>query len=86
MMPVQAVTPVMMVSPQKSRVAFVLLGLFLGGLGLHNFYAGYVGRAIAQLLISLFLWWTLITIVAVGIWVLIEICVVDRDRQNLPFS
>lgn len=28
------------VGVRKSRAAFVLLGLFLGGLGIHNFYAG----------------------------------------------
>ena len=27
-----------------SKVAYVLLGIFLGGLGIHNFYAGYAGR------------------------------------------
>lgn len=30
-----------------------LLGIFLGGLGIHNFYLGYTGKALAQLLISL---------------------------------
>jgi hypothetical protein len=34
-------------TPTKSRVAYVLLGLFLGGLGIHNFYAGYTGKAVA---------------------------------------
>lgn len=27
----------------KSRLAYILMGLFLGGLGVHNFYAGYNG-------------------------------------------
>lgn len=30
-----------------------LLGIFLGSLGIHNFYLGYTGKALAQLLISL---------------------------------
>ena len=39
--------------PQKSKMAAGLLGIFLGGLGVHNFYLGYTGKAVAQLLISL---------------------------------
>lgn len=37
----------------KSKIAAGLLGIFLGGLGVHNFYLGYTGKALAQLLISL---------------------------------
>jgi TM2 domain-containing membrane protein YozV len=29
-----------------------LLGIFLGTLGVHNFYLGYTGKAVAQLLIA----------------------------------
>ena len=38
---------------QKSKIAGGLLGIFLGALGVHNFYLGYTGKAVAQLLISL---------------------------------
>ncbi len=38
---------------QKSKVAAGLLGIFLGSLGIHNFYLGYKGKALAQLLITL---------------------------------
>lgn len=37
----------------KSKLTAGLLGIFLGGLGVHNFYLGYTGKAVAQLLISL---------------------------------
>lgn len=37
----------------KSKIAAGLLGIFLGGFGVHNFYLGYTGKAIAQLLITL---------------------------------
>ena len=40
-------------SEAKSKMAAGLLGIFLGGLGIHNFYLGYTGKALAQLLISL---------------------------------
>ena len=57
-------------APQKSKMAAGLLGIFLGGLGVHNFYLGYTGKAVAQLLISLlscgFLAW------GSAIWGLIE--------------
>lgn len=70
----------------KSRVAYILLGLFLGGLGVHNFYAGYVGRGVAQLLISLCLGWLLVPLLAVYVWIIIEICTVDRDVAGTPFN
>ncbi len=55
---------------QKSKMAAGLLGIFLGSLGVHNFYLGYTGKAIAQLLISLL---TCGVGAAVsGIWGLIE--------------
>ena len=38
---------------QKSKIAAGLLGIFLGYFGVHNFYLGYTGKAIAQLLITL---------------------------------
>ncbi|MFW6106581.1 MAG: caspase family protein [bacterium] len=37
----------------KSRLVAALLGFFLGAFGVHNFYLGYTGRAIAQLLLTL---------------------------------
>ena len=37
----------------KSAVAAGILGIFLGSLGVHNFYLGYTGKAVAQLLITL---------------------------------
>ena len=38
---------------QKSKLAAGLLGIFLGGLGIHNFYLGYQKKALIQLLVSL---------------------------------
>lgn len=40
------------VSP-KSKIAAGLFGIFFGAFGVHNFYLGYTGRAVAQLLISI---------------------------------
>ncbi len=37
---------------QKSKMVAGLLGIFLGGLGIHNFYLGFTGKAIAQIALS----------------------------------
>ncbi len=55
---------------QKSRLAGGLLGVFLGSLGVHNFYLGYTGKAVAQLLITVLSCWFLFPVS--GIWGLIE--------------
>lgn len=36
----------------KNKIVAGLLGIFLGGFGVHNFYLGYIGKAVAQLLIT----------------------------------
>ena len=36
----------------KNKIVAGLLGIFLGGFGVHNFYLGYTGKAVAQLLIT----------------------------------
>lgn len=68
----------------KSRLAYILLGLFLGGLGVHNFYAGYNGKGIAQLLMSLLSVGILAPVVC--IWVIVEIITVTKDVKGIPFS
>lgn len=36
----------------KSKVVAGILGILLGGFGVHNFYLGQTGKAVAQLLIT----------------------------------
>ena len=58
-------------NPQaKSKLCAGLLGIFLGSFGVHNFYLGFYGKAIAQLLISVLSCFTLA--IASYIWGLIE--------------
>lgn len=54
----------------KSRLVAGLLGIFLGSLGIHNFYLGNKNKAMAQLLISVLSCFTLA--VVSEIWGLIE--------------
>ncbi len=48
-----ALTPSFDPATQKSKLAAGLLGIFLGGLGIHNFYLGYTGRAVIQIVLTL---------------------------------
>lgn len=68
----------------KSRTTYIVLGIFLGALGVHNFYAGYTGRAVGQLCL------TVLTLGYLGIvswiWAIIEICIVEKDSTGLNFS
>lgn len=73
--------------PAKSRVCAGLLGIFLGALGVHNFYLGYTGKAVAQLLITLLSFTVLSGISA--LWGLIEgillLCgSIATDGNGLP--
>ena len=54
----------------KSKIAAGILGIFLGCFGVHNFYLGYTGKAVAQLLITILSLFLLSWISA--IWGLIE--------------
>ena len=71
-------------STHKSRTSYIVLGIFLGSLGVHNFYAGYTGRAVGQLCL------TVLTLGYLGIvswiWAIIEICIVEKDSTGLRFS
>lgn len=73
-------------SPKKSRTAYVLLGIFLGYLGIHNFYAGYSGRGIAQLLICIFTGWLVFPLVILFVWSLMEVITITQDANGNRFS
>lgn len=81
--------PVMMTDqPPKQMIVALLLGLFIGTLGIHNFYLGHTGRGIAQLLITIL---TLgIGVLITGPWVLIEIIMMVtgslKDGMGRPLA
>ena len=71
---------------QRSRLAAGLLGIFLGGLGIHNFYLGFQSRALVQLLVSLIggLLTCGIATAAMSIWGLVEgiLILTDPNRTD----
>lgn len=70
----------------KSRLAYILLAIFLGGFGVHNFYAGYTQKAVIQLLLTLLLGWTGIVALVVLVWIIIDIIKVTADSNGVPMT
>ena len=70
---------------ERSRLVYILLALFLGVLGIHNFYAGYKSKGIKQLLCTFpgILLLGIPTLIC-GIWVLVDICTVSQDADGKP--
>jgi hypothetical protein len=69
---------------KKSRVVYVILGIMFGEIGVHNFYAGYIGRGVAQLLITILSFGLLFWVS--WLWAIIEICIVRQDGRSIPFG
>jgi len=69
-----------------SRAVYILLAWFFGLFGVHNFVAGRTGAAVTQLLITIFIGWTLVPLVIVGIWVICEMITVTESGDGTPFS
>jgi TM2 domain-containing membrane protein YozV len=76
-------TPARPYVPRRSRLTYILLGIFLGAFGGHNFYAGYTTRAVIQLLITLltFFFGSIIS----WIWAVVEVCIVKQDADGDAF-
>ena len=68
---------------EKSRVLAGILGIILGGIGVHRFYLGNIGVGILQILVSVF------TLGIGSIWGFIEGIIIIaggkwRDADGLP--
>jgi TM2 domain-containing membrane protein YozV len=73
----------------KSKIAAGLLGIFLGGLGIHRFYLGYTTIGIVQILLTVFL--GIFTLGIVGLWGVVEGIMIlagasyfQRDARGIP--
>lgn len=78
------------VVPAKSKFVAALLAFFLGTLGIHNFYLGFNGRGIIQLILGVIGYatsWILIGfvfLVPLGLWVIVELVLIlfGKDRRS----
>ena len=77
----------------KSKVAAGILALFFGNLGVHNFYLGYTGKAVTQLLLYLLgiplciIFIGIPMILGAGIWAFVEAIMIftgkiDKDAKG----
>ena len=70
----------------KSRIAAGILGILVGGLGIHRFYLGYIGIGIIQIVV------TILTCGAGSLWGFIEgiliLCgtTITTDADGIPLS
>ena len=71
----------------KNGAVYILLAGFLGVTGIHNFYAGYWGRGLIQLGLSLLSWLFLfLPLIFVVFWILGEIFFQNKDAAGNPFG
>lgn len=83
--PVQHVVAVPQRYP-KSRAAYVVLALLVGATGVHNFYAGYVGRGLVQLAVLVTLGWLILPAVVLWIVAIVEACTVNADAYGVAMD
>lgn len=62
----------------KSRLTYILIALFLGPWGIHNFYVGHSGRGIIQLILGLTLIGCCITVP----WCILDMICTKRDGDG----
>ena len=62
----------------KSRLTYILIALFLGPVGVHNFYAGHSGRGIIQLILGI----TIIGMCVTIPWCILDMICVSRDGEG----
>ena len=71
----------------KNGIVYIILAFFLGTTGIHNFYAGYWGRGLSQLCMSLIApWFLYIPLLFVAIWVLLEMLFVNKSAGGFLFK
>jgi TM2 domain-containing membrane protein YozV len=70
----------------KSKLAAGLLGIFLGSLGVHNFYLGYTTKAVIQLLLTVLAGWIFgLGAIAAAIWSLVEAILILTSQPGSPW-
>lgn len=81
----------------KSKMAAGLLGIFLGGFGVHNFYLGYTTKAVIQLVGTILgillscIFIGIFVVMGMSIWGLVEgimilVGKIDKDGKGMPLQ
>ncbi len=73
----------------KSKLVAAMLALFLGALGIHNFYLGYKTKGLIQLLLTLLTcgYGAIITVIWSFVeFILILVGSIDQDAFGVPLS
>ena len=70
----------------KSRLIFILLAVFVGFMGTHNFYAERYKIAVVQFCVTALIFWLIVPAFAVWIWALWEIYSVKTDGSAIDFK
>lgn len=71
----------------RNGILYIILTSLFGLLGVHNFYAGYIGKGAAQLLMTLFSGlFIFIPLLIIFIWNICELLFVNYDAQGKRFS
>ena len=73
--------------PRKSKIAAGLIAILIPGWGIHNFYLGYTGKGIAQLVLTL----TCIGYIFSAIWSIVEGIMIltgsiNTDASGVPLK
>jgi len=71
----------------KNGIIYIVLAFFLCTIGIHNFYAGYIKRGFAQMLLTIMSpFFMFIPLLIVSAWGLGEILLVNKDANDIPFT
>lgn len=71
--------------PPKQKIIAGILGILLGSLGVHNFYLGNTGKAVAQLLLTLVGWVVIVGPLVSSVWGLVEGVLILCSQPGSPW-
>lgn len=69
----------------KQKIVAGLLAIFLGTLGIHNFYLGYTTKAVIQLLLTVVGWLILVGPIIAAIWSFVEGILILCSNYGSPW-
>jgi TM2 domain-containing membrane protein YozV len=70
------------VQSDKERFVYIILAVFAGFFGVHNFYIGNKLKGYAQLFITIFIGWLILPLFITWIWSFIEILKTTHDSEG----